>query len=163
MKPVGAIRLQVMPLTFRQATEYIARHHRHNKPPRGCKFAIAAVDAESGRLCGVAMAGRPLARAWDDGFTIEVNRTCTDGTPNANSFLYAACWRIARAMGYTRAVSYTQGSEPGTSLRAAGWRTIGERKARASWRDSTVDARLNAMRDPVGNGGVARFAWEITA
>jgi len=152
--------LLVVPITFRQAAAFVARYHRHNKEPRGCKFAIGAVD-EEGVLHGVAMAGRPVARSWDDGMTIEVNRTCTDGTHNANSFLYAACWRIAREMGYARAVTYTQGSETGVSLRAAGWRVIGERKARGSWRDSTTDELLRQMRDPAGNGGVPRVAWEV--
>jgi hypothetical protein len=109
------------------------------------------------------MAGRPVARAWDDGLTLEVNCTVTDGTPNANSFLYGACWRIAREMGYVRAITYTQGSEPGTSLRAAGWKVLGEREARGSWADSTVREELRMMRDPVGNGGVPRTVWEVLA
>jgi hypothetical protein len=152
--------LQTVPMTFRQAAAFVAKYHRHNKAPRGCKFALGAVDAD-GVLHGVAMAGRPIARSWDDGFTIEVNRTCTDGTKNANSFLYAACWRVAREMGYRRAITYTQGNETGVSLKAAGWKIIGERKARGSWRTETTDELLRQMRDPIGNGGVPRVIWEI--
>lgn len=107
------------------------------------------------------MAGRPVARAWDDGLTIEVNRTVTDGTPNVNSFLYAAAWKVARAMGYLRCVTMTQGNEQGTSLIAAGYKMIGERKARPGWADSTSDGRLKEMRDPEGNGGIPRKVWEI--
>jgi hypothetical protein len=160
MKPDGSTRLHTVPLTFRQACAWVAEFHRHNKPPRGCKFSIGASD-DSGILHGVAMAGRPVARAWDDGLTLEVNRTCTDGTVNVNSFLYGACWRIGREMGYRRAITYTQGTEPGTSLKAAGWIIIGERRARGSWADSTVNPRLSAMRDPIGNGGVPRTVWEV--
>lgn len=68
----------------------------------------------------------------DDGWTLEVNRCCTDGTPNACSMLYAACWRATRALGYRRLITYTLTSEPGTSLKAAGWKVIGQTKGR-SW------------------------------
>lgn len=77
-----------------------------------------------GRIAGVAVVGRPVARRLDDGRTAEVTRTCTDGTPNANSKLYAACARAARAMGYQRLITYTQNGESGVSLRAAGFRPV---------------------------------------
>ena len=35
-------------------------------------------------------------------------------------------WRAARALGYRRLITYTLQSESGTSLRAAGWRLVGE-------------------------------------
>jgi hypothetical protein len=62
----------------------------------------------------------------DDGWTLEVTRTCTTGVKNANSMLYGACWRAAKAMGYTKLGTYTLPEEGGASLRAAGWRLIGE-------------------------------------
>ena len=151
--------MRVVPITLRQAAEFVATHHRHNKPPRGHKFSIGAKDGE--RLVGVAVAGRPVARHFDDGLTLEVNRTCTDGAANANSMLYGAIWRAARAMGYLRCITYTQADEPGTSLRAAGWVRVKDLAARKSWGESTKDPALSAMRDPVGNGGVARTLWEI--
>jgi hypothetical protein len=156
------VRLTILPMTFRQACAWVEAHHRHNKPPRGHKFSVCVVDDE-GVIHGVAMIGRPVARAWDDGLTAEVNRTVTDGTKNANSALYGAAWRICREMGYQRVVTYTQGDEPGTSLRAAGYRIVGERSARPGWADSTADERLRKMRDPVGNGGVPRTVWERAA
>lgn len=61
-----------------------------------------------------------------DGWTLEVNRLCTDGTHNACSMLYAAAWRAARAMGYKKLVTYILDSENGTSLRAAGWKCVGQ-------------------------------------
>lgn len=154
--------LTIVPITFRQACAWVAEHHRHNKPPRGHKFSLAVAD-DAGRIAGVAMCGRPVARHYDDGWTLEVNRTCTDGTPNANSALYGAAWRVAAAMGYRRLVTYTQGDEPGTSLRAAGWRVIGHRPARPSWAESTGNLELKAMRDPTGNGGAPRTVWERSA
>lgn len=80
----------------------------------------------------MAIVGRPVARGLQDGWTAEVTRVATDGTPNAPSALYGACWRVARALGYRRLVTYTLATEPGTSLRAAGWRVVGEVRGR-SW------------------------------
>lgn len=152
--------MRVVPITFKAACEFVARHHRHNKPPRGHKFSIGLLDGET--LVGVAMAGRPVARHFDNGTTIEVNRTCTDGTVNANSMLYGAVWRAAKAMGYLRGITYTQEGETGASLRAAGWRKVKDLPTRGSWAESSgPDCKVK--RDPVGNGGVARALWEITA
>ena len=76
---------------------------------------------------GVAICGRPVSRHLDDGLTIEVTRTCTDGYWNANSFLYGASWRIAKAMGYVRLFTYNQDDESGVSLRAAGLVPLADR------------------------------------
>ena len=152
-------RLAIVPVTFRQAGAFVAQYHRHHKPPVGCKFCLGV--AYDGVLVGVAMVGRPVARAYDDGLTLEVNRTCTDGTPNANSCLYAAAWKVASGMGYRRLVTYTQEGETGSSLRGAGWRVIGERPARPGWADSSV--ALKDIRDPIGSGGIARTLWQQTA
>jgi len=149
--------MKVVPITLREACAFIAQHHRHNKPPRGWKFGVGLHAGDS--LVGVATAGRPVARHYDDGLTLEVNRTCTDGTRNANSMLYGAVWRAAKAMGYHRAITYTQSDETGASLRAAGWVKVKALEARKGWADSSV--MLKAKRDPVGNGGVCRVLWEI--
>ena len=71
------------------------------------------------------MVGRPVSRMLQDGWTAEVTRVCTLGGKNACSMLYAACWRACRAMGYTRLLTYTLDTEPGTSLTAAGWTLVG--------------------------------------
>jgi hypothetical protein len=155
----GRLTLKIVPITFRHACEFVAELHRHNKPPRGHKFSIG-LEA-SAKLVGVAMAGRPIARHFDDGFTLEVNRTCTDGTRNANSMLYGAVWRAAKAMGYTRCITYTQHDESGASLRAAGWLKVKELAARKSWAESTASEELKSKRDHIGNGGVPRVLWEI--
>lgn len=146
-------------MTFRAASEFVSRLHRHNKPPRGCKFCLGVQD-ESGKLVGVAQCGRPIARAFDDGLTLEINRTCTDGTANANSCLYGACRAVAKAMGYRRLITYTQAEESGASLRGAGFVLVKKLEARASWAASSGEA-YRKKRDPVGNGGVERVLWEI--
>ena len=157
------VSLRVAPVTLREAGQFIAQHHRHNKPPRGWKFGVSVRRADA--LVGVATAGRPVSREIQqrEPLTLEVNRTCTDGTRNANSMLYGAIWRAAKAMGYTRAITYIQGEESGASLRAAGWVKVKDLVARPSWAESTGDGALRALRDPVGNGGVARHLWEIRA
>ena len=152
------MRLRIVPVTFRQAQAFIAAYHRHHKPPRGMKFCIG-VDAD-GQLAGVATVGRPVARVYDDGYTLEVNRTCTDGTPNVNSMLYGAAWRAAKALGYRRLITYTQAGESGASLRAAGYRVIAEREARDNWASSSVT--LRHLRDADGPGGIQRSLWEAS-
>ena len=116
--------LEAFPITQKDAFAFIAEHHRHHLPPVGCKFCIAAM--KDGECVGVVVVGRPVARRLDDGWTAEVTRLCTDGTQNACSFLYAAAWRAARAMGYRKLITYILNTEPGSSLQAAGWRKIGE-------------------------------------
>lgn len=117
--------MKIIPISFKNAATFVAVYHRHNKPPVGHKFSIAVAD-DDGMIHGVAMVGRPIARHMDDGRTLEVNRCCTDGTKNACSMLYGAAWRAAQALGYTRIITYTLASEPGTSLHAAGWKFDGE-------------------------------------
>jgi hypothetical protein len=117
--------IEVTPISLAEANAFVAQHHRHHQPVIGHKFSIAVADGETVR--GVAIVGRPVARGLDDGWTLEVNRCCTDGAKNACSMLYAAAWRAARAMGYRKLVTYTLPSEGGASLRAAGWALIGLR------------------------------------
>lgn len=122
--------LNIVPVTQREALAFVGEHHRHHKPPCGSVFQVAASDG--GRIVGVAMVGRPVSRKLQDGWTLEVNRCCTDGTPNACSMLYGAAWRVARALGYRRLITYTLPDQGGTSLRGAGWRVVGERGG-GSW------------------------------
>ncbi len=149
-------RLQLCPMTQDEAKEYICAHHRHSVVPIGMKFAIGAAMGES--LEGVAIVGRPVARALDDGWCLEVLRVCTPSEEperNVCSFLYAASWRATRALGYRKLVTYTRQDEAGTSLKAAGWRVVGEVTAR-SW---DAPSRPRDDRDE----RVSRFRWEPTA
>lgn len=150
--------LKLKPISFRAAADYVKELHRHNKPPTGCKFCLSVVD-EQDVVRGVATVGRPVARAYDDGYTAEVNRTCTDGYANANSMLYGAARRCAWGMGYTRLITYTQADESGASLHAAGFVKVKTLPPRGSWAESSK--RLKDTRDPVGNGGVERVLWEV--
>jgi len=122
--------LEVIPMTFAEAKEYILEHHRHHVPPVGHKFSIGASDGD--KVVGVATVGRPVSRHMDDGWTLEVNRVATDETRNACSLLYAAAWRAAKAMGYRRLITYTLAEEGGASLRASGWKVLHESSG-GSW------------------------------
>ena len=102
-------------MSLQKAFDFIARHHRHHRPPRGAKFAAGATLV--GELVGVATVGRPVSRQLDDGFTAEVTRLTSDGTRNACSFLLGAAWRASKAVGYRRLVTYTLTEEQGASLR----------------------------------------------
>jgi hypothetical protein len=84
-------------------------------------------DRNSQDIVGVGILGRPVSRILDDGLTLEVSRTATDGTPHACSAVLGALAREAQAVrlrGHTiyRLTTYTRISESGASLRGAGWR-----------------------------------------
>jgi hypothetical protein len=117
--------LTLSPITLREANAFVASVHRHHGPVRGCICCLAVSD-EHGAVRGVAIVGRPVARRLQDSWTAEVNRVATDGARNACSMLYSAAWRAVKALGYKRLVTYTLPEEGGASLRAAGWRCIGE-------------------------------------
>ena len=115
--------LTLIPMPLREANAFVAEHHRHHKPVTGHKFSMGCV--RDGLLVGVAIVGRPVSRYLDDGRTVEVNRLCSTGEKNVCSFLYGAAARAAKALGYERIITYTLDTEPGTSLRAAGWTCAG--------------------------------------
>lgn len=116
--------MTIRPISYKEASEYINKYHRHHNAPQGMKWAVAVYDGDI--LHGVATAGRPVSRMIDDGMTCEITRVCTDGTRNACSMLYGACQRIARDMGYKRVITYTLESEDGSSVKAANFRYDGD-------------------------------------
>jgi hypothetical protein len=150
-------RLRIMPISFDAACQFVDYYHRHHRAPRGHKFSIGC-HAGDGWLVGVAIVGRPVARALNDGYTVEVTRVATDGTRNACSALYGAANRAARRPPWcaTRVVTYTQAGESGASLRGAGWQVVARLRPRRGW-DTPGRRRLNR------NGGVARLRWEAPA
>lgn len=158
--------LSLRPVTLREANAFIARVHRHHPPARGCVCVVGLVAVSTGRflgaaqldalpLAGVAVVGRPVARALQDGWTAEVTRLATSGAPNACSKLYGAAWRAVRALGYRRLVTYTLASEPGTSLRAAGFFEA----ARVTGRSWHCASRPRTDKHPT----VDKIRWEMWA
>lgn len=139
-------RVRIVPCNRDAAREFIAKYHRHHGVPVGWLWLHAARRI-GGDMCGVAVVGRPVARALNDGFTVEVTRVCTlvtftvvgsDGRQHSsptNSMLYRASERTAKAMGYVRGLTYLLASEwdrfnedgdriGGAGVRAAGWREL---------------------------------------
>jgi hypothetical protein len=160
--------LTIVPTTLKQAQRFILDHHRHNQPPsHGSRFSVGV--AANGCLVGVAVVANPSARALQDGFTLEVTRTCTDGSRNANSMLYGAAWRAMRALGFTRGITYTQKDEGGASLRACGWTPVAELKPRGDWADHSVKRPRHKVQTGLfpdhreKTGDVPRIRWEIRA
>lgn len=145
--------MEVVPMTLGEAYAFIREHHRHHKPPQGALFAIGAAEGPS--VVGVVVVGRPVARMLADGWTVEVTRLATDGSRNACSMLYRAAWRAARAMGYRRLVTYTLPAEGGSSLRAAGFRLIGEAGG-GSW---SRNSRPRVDTHPTE----IKLRWELSA
>ena len=123
--------VDLRPITRDEARVYVREHHRHHGWPVGFLWLHGLHD-EAGETQGVAVIGRPVARALDDGLTMEVTRLCTHGHPNGCSMLYAAARRAAIAKGYRRGITYILASEDGASLRAAGWHRLWTVKGR-SW------------------------------
>ena len=133
-----------------EANEFVKKLHRHHPPVVGHKFSLGA--AKDGEIVGVSIVGRPVSRMRDNGETLEITRLCTDGTKNACSFLYGASCRAAFALGYTKIGTYTLPDEGGVSLRAAGWKLIGERGG-GSW---SVPSRPRIDRHPLQT----KWLWE---
>jgi hypothetical protein len=171
------VSLHLVPVSFADACAFVSAWHRHHEPPVGHKFSVGVAD-DDGVLRGVAMVGRPVASNFDDGLTLEVNRTATDGTRNVNSMLYRTAWTVAKGLGYQRLVTYTQPTskellalrllarlwgwdfrydgESGASLRAAGWQIVAERRKRKGW---TTPSR---PREGRGVDGIQRLLWEAS-
>ncbi len=122
---VGATRphLSILPAELTDANAFVALHHRHHKPVTGHRWSAEVVD-ETGATRGVAIVGRPMARMTDQRRIVEAIRVAKDGCDNACSALYGAVCRQQRAHGYQKAITFILASEPGTSLRAAGWRPV---------------------------------------
>lgn len=144
--------LSIQPVNFDEACRFVATLHRHHRPPLGYRICLAVNDGE--KVVGVVIAGRPVNRTLDDGVTLEVNRCCTDGTRNACSMLYAHAWKAAKALGYTRMVTYTLPEEGGASLRATGWEMVADVKG-VPWTNNT---RKRTDDHPLGD----KWRWEVT-
>ena len=148
--------LYAVPITQREAFAFIARHHRHHKPPTCSIFQVAL--ARDDQIVGVATVNLPVARRLNNGWTVEVTRLCTLDAPesrHAASKLYAACWRIARELGYRRLITYTLADETGVSLVSAGWKALYQTSGR-SW---DTPSRPRVDTHPLGT----KTLWEVTA
>lgn len=111
--------LRIVPVTLAEANAFVDKHHRHHAPVVSHRWSIGVANGAG--LCGVAICGRPKARALPQYSMLEINRLATDGTKNACSKLYGTCAALAKLMGYAEIETAILESEPGTSLKAAGF------------------------------------------
>jgi hypothetical protein len=152
-------------VTLAQAKRFITKWHRHHKPPCGWRWGHALQNGErvvGGVLIGVAMVGRPVARAINHNEVVEVNRLCirTDQDQalvwNAASMLYTAAAHEAERRGFKKIITYTLESESGVSLAAAGWMPEARTKG-GSW---NTPARSRQDKGPTCRK--IRWARELT-
>lgn len=115
--------MKVVPITVKSAQGLVALWHRHLKKIQGGLFA-AALEVD-GAVVGVGIAANP-ARVWQGTGRFVIARIAVvEGHRNGCSMLYGALCRAGRALGYREAWTYTLPDEPGTSLRAAGFKHMG--------------------------------------
>lgn len=141
-----AATLRVVPLSLAEANALVARWHRHHAPAVGHRYSIGIMD-ERGEPHGAAIIGRPVARMTDWHRVAEITRLVTDGTPNACSMLYGAAARAADALGFDRIQTFILDTEPGTSLRAAGW-AIDGLSAGGQWVHTAGPRRTDQPTNP---------------
>ena len=138
--------MKLKPMRLRAANAFIDTYHRHHQAVAGCNFCLSVVDGDE--VLGVAIVGRPLARALDTGTIAEVTRLCVKpDVKHACSMLYAASARACKAIGYERIITYILESESGVSLIAAGW-AFEENTIGRSW---TTPARPRANKTNTEN------------
>jgi hypothetical protein len=146
----------IVPCTLEEANRFVRQFHRHHGRVLGARFSLAIAD-RTGTIRGVAIVGRPSARLLDDGMTLEITRVATDGYKNACSMLYASAWKAARAIGYRRLMSYTLMTEPGSSLKALGWRHVRNRSGKSWNRGKRKDKRRDTATTYI-----KKTRWEIS-
>lgn len=127
--------LERRPISLRAARAFVDEHHGHSSSPRGWLYGTSLWTADD-QLVGVAIAGRPIARLLQDGFTVEITRCCLAEAGvhrNAASALYGALCRAGTALGYRSAITYTLEDEDATSVRAAGFIEDASVPGAATW------------------------------
>ncbi len=133
-RATGRAGYTVTPVTGKAAVAWIAKTHRHLPKLQGALFAAGV--SYDGQLVGVATAGNS-PRVWQGTGRIVITRcaAASDLPAVGNhaapvcTMLYGAICKAATALGYREAWTYTLPGEPGTSLRAAGFKPMGHTRA----------------------------------
>src|SRR2546423_3826056 len=145
----------IVPCTLEEANRFVRQVHRNHGTVLGSRFCLAIAD-RTGTVRGIAIVGRPSARLLDDTQTLEITRVATDGFKNACSMLYAAAWKAGKAIGYRRLVTYTLMTEPGSSLKALGWRYVKNRSGK-SWNRGKRSGKRHDPHPP----SIKKTRWEM--
>ena len=147
--------LSIIPLTLKEANEFVTKHHRHNKKCAGHKWSVGAIYKN--KLVGVIIVGKPIARKLDNRFTLEVNRNCVlDDAPKGTcSFLYAKAIKIWQSMGGKKIITYTLTTESGSSLKAVNFNN--ETKVQTFKKNTGWTTRANRVWQEVQ--AIPRIRW----
>ena len=123
LKPPASVmprRFSTRWVSLREASRFIAQHHRHHNPPQGGIVALGLW--EGAVLVGVGVIGRPVSRELQKQGVGEITRLCVQNdVRHGASALAGACRRLGQSLGFARLVTYTLPEEGGASLRAAGF------------------------------------------
>ena len=147
--------LSIIPLTLKEANEFVTKHHRHNKKCAGHKWSVGAIYKN--KLVGVIIVGKPIARKLDNRFTLEINRNCVlDDAPKGTcSFLYAKAIKIWQSMGGKKIITYTLTTESGSSLKAVNFNN--ETKVQTLKKNTGWTTRANRVWQEVQ--AIPRIRW----
>lgn len=107
--------IYLVPISLREANEFLEQHGSLHKPMRGCTFCVGC--ALDGKLMGAAIVGR----CREDSQAVQIDRICATGGRAAYGMLYGAAARAAQALGYWRIIAFLRSDRPDSALRAAGW------------------------------------------
>jgi hypothetical protein len=155
-----AEKLKIVPLTMGAANQVVENIHRHHGAAMALSPAFAIGCVVQHRLCGAAVAGRPINRHNDDGTTLEILRVATDGTSNASSCLLRGCVRIAREMGFCRVITYTLSEESGASLMGAGYDRAGFAK-KTEWHRNYPSNQKKNRGNYRAHAEKQKVRWEV--
>jgi hypothetical protein len=112
--------LQIVTVNLYVALDFIKKYNSCDLTKKAFhRFSIGVTLHD--KLVGVALVGKPGSIRLHKVPWMQVTCVATDGTANAESKLYAACWRICREMGYKQLITYVPLSDEGTALKGAGW------------------------------------------
>lgn len=131
--------MELRPISIRHASTFVREHHRHHEAPRGAKFALAAWH--EGQLVGVAMIGRPVSRALDNGTTAEVIRVAT-GRYAERLFISLRCREAGRSSDGLSKSRYLHTDRGKRGEPARGWLAA----CRCRWRRFVVATESAACR-----------------
>ena len=141
--------LRIVPLTLREANDFVEAHHRHSARTSndGGKFAIGL--QYEGQLVGASIVGRPIARLLQVPGAAELLRLCTSPSApkGAESKLYARARRIWQLMGGTLLHTYTLSKESRASLKGAGLKEPAAEIDGAQWDRAARPRSLKAIHD----------------
>jgi len=124
--------IYLVPLSLREANDFLAKHSRSYRPMRDCKFCVGC--ALDGELAGAAIAGR----CREDGQAVQIDRIYATGGRTAYGMLYGAAARAAQALGYWKIIAFLPADRPDSALRAAGWVRADPVDTNRKWASKTL-------------------------